>query len=164
MTGKPEAALDALRRAAAHPEAGRCDLEPYLQLVEPFSDPPAPQEWGAGAPQLRQLLGAARTSDHFRRLGKAQEVLAAIDRPVVWRAEELQTAARLVSAYLYVSSEDDAWLFFKAMALARFAAMNAGHEKMPSFGHNLPIPGATFDKIVLPGLAYSAAEWLRARM
>jgi hypothetical protein len=153
MAGRVPEALAILRRGVDCFPDGPCDLNPYLEIATPFSAPPKPEEWADDKPWLCQLVGAALAADHHRRSGEHFAALVAIDRPIVWRAAEIQTSARLASAYLMTAPSNGAERFFRAMAIERFAAIHRESETIKLAREYLPIPGAILDAVTLSDLA-----------
>ncbi len=121
---------------------------------------PAPADWGPHQPVVRQLLGAILTADRALVAGDAAAARAALERPVVWREVEVQSAARLAAAHLETRAVTPAERFAKRVGLAFFRdAMN----RQPGIRRELFLPGLTWEAARLVELDARAAAWLDDR-
>jgi hypothetical protein len=137
-------------------EAGRyftCRLDACLELVEPMPDPLPAEWWNAGASHVRQLRGAIATADRLLAAGSPQAALEVMRRREVTRIRELQSAARLATAWLAIDPHRTGDCFDKAIALARFVALTAKQL------FDLPIQEA-FRPEQLTAIAGRAEQWL----
>ena len=152
--GDRQGALAAWR--AGMRRLGACQLEECLPLAIPLPARLQPKHWGPGQPVVRQLMGAVHVADQALARGDVEGALAAIDRPVVWRASELQSSARLAEAHLR-SVRASSW-FHAALALARFLSLHAGDSF--SRWRELPFPEATWEPSRLDELSRRCSAWL----
>ncbi len=157
--GRTENALETFRLALDDVDGGgQCSILPLYHLARPMEDPPRPEEWGPAEPFGRQLLGAVRTADAALRAGEAEAARRAIDHPIVWREEELQSAARLASVYLDTPAVKPGERFRKRLALAFFR--HVWSRKEVFLRHELPLPEVRWDALRLEDLARRSARWL----
>ncbi len=138
--GDVEEARRAFEAGLEAQEYGLCNLNPLIDLTRPMADPAAEQ--GTDQPVIRQLLSAIRLADSALAAGEAEAAAAALERPVVWREVEVQSAARLAAAWLEILTPAPGDRFRKRVALAFFR-------------HALAQEGADRHEILLPGLAWS---------
>ncbi len=99
-TGDAEAAAAAFEQGLDHKPYGMCNMRPLIELTRPMPETPVPGDWSPDQPLVRQLVGAIRTADRALAAGDAGAARAALERPVLWRAVEVQSAARLAVAHL----------------------------------------------------------------
>ncbi|MCP4655416.1 MAG: hypothetical protein GY856_08355, partial [bacterium] len=143
-------------------DEGTCFLHPLVELVRPMSDPPEPEEWGPDQPLVRQIAGAIRTADRALSADDPEAALAALDRPPLWRALEVQSAARLAEAWLRVpvaagSPGVAAERFRKRLGLALFCHL---YENGPPVYRGLDLPGLGWESSRLAEIARRAHAWL----
>ncbi|MCP3962846.1 MAG: hypothetical protein GY719_33830 [bacterium] len=154
--GRREQALATFERAAAF-ERSDCRLQRLIDLTRPMSDPPEPHEWSSDQPLVRQILGVILVADRALAEGDAAAALAALDRPPVWHAAEVQSAARLAAAYLQTTTSNAGERFRKRLALAFYRHLYRGRER--AFREML-FPGVTWDDARLAEVDESAGAWL----
>lgn len=132
-----------------------CRLDACLELIEPIPELLPAEWWNTGASIIRQLRVVIAKADALLATGDARGALAVLRRRAVTRTGEIQSHARLASAWLAIDAETSAEQFDKAIALARFAVLAERHKR------DLPIPTA-WDNAIVAALAARAAEWLAA--
>ena len=153
--GRIKEALSAFKKGLKVP--GRCALEPLVDLTRPMSDPPRAKDWAPHQPLVRQLLGAIRTADSALDAGDPEAARAALDRAALWRADELQSSARLARAWLGISAQDPRACFRKRLALARFLHL---HQERGFPWPAIEMPGLSWGAERLARVAERAAAWL----
>jgi hypothetical protein len=131
----------------------RCRLEACLELIEPMPAPLPAAWWNGKAPVVRQLRGMLATADAQLADGSADGALAVMRRRIVFRCGEVQTMARLATAWLGIDVQSPASRFDKAIALSRFVAVADRRTR------NLPIAGAWGDERIAAAVA-DAEAWL----
>lgn len=99
------------------------DMNPFADVLQTAPRPPidAPQ------PLARAFLQHLVWGDHLVHSGRYAEAVEILDRPVVWRRFELQSRARLVTAWLELGAEplDPALRWRRMVALAAFVEMRS---------------------------------------
>ncbi len=158
--GETREAAAAFAKGLEHQHYGLCNLRSLVHLTRPMPEVPAPADWGPRQPVVRQLLGAVRTADRALAAGDAGAARVALERPVVWREAEVQSAARLAAAHLETRAVTPAERFAKRVGLAFFRdAMN----RPPEIRRELFLPGLTWDAERLAELDARAGAWLDDR-
>jgi len=151
---RPAEALAAFEKGAAYED--RCFFDSLIDLVRPFSDPPAPEEWGPDQPLVRQVVGAMRVADRALAAGELEAARAALDRSAIYRAKELFSTARLADVYLRIRvAPSDR--FRKRQALALYCYVYSGEEIGP---RKLDVLGLGWEKSRLKEIAERAHAWL----
>jgi hypothetical protein len=135
---------------------GSCKLRELLDLAVSL---PESEAAFADSSAIMQLRMAVRSADACLSRGDVEGARAAIDRPVVWRAEEVQSLSRLAEAYLQWEPTDGAWQFRKALALARF--LDAERSDVP-IRKELIFPGVMWPATRLADVEKRAQAWLDA--
>jgi hypothetical protein len=139
-------------RAHDRVEPLSCRLDECLEIIEPLPDPIEP--WSApGAPFVHQLRAAIAGADDALSRGDARGTVQVLRRRSVTRSGEVQSLARMASAWLAIAPVDDHERFDKLLMLARFLAV--ADERL----RDLPIEGA-WDRARIDDLVSEAARWL----
>ncbi len=153
--GRPEKALTVFEKGKDY-ERGPCKLEPLIELTTPVSEVSEASGWNPDESLMRQFIGAIRTSDQALAAGEPSVVRGVLERPVVWREEELQSAARLVAAYLEMATATPSERFRKRHALAFYCYLRAGSYRKKE----ILLPGLSWDESRLARLESRARAWL----
>ncbi len=111
--GQPAEALAVLERADR--EMSLCGLPALIELARLLSGPSGSEEPGRSG--VCQLVTMIRQADRALEAGDDEAARAALERPLLWQACELQSAARLAEIYLRNPEADR---FRKRQALAFF--------------------------------------------
>jgi hypothetical protein len=153
--GTPDRAREVWKAGTAHDLRDSilgCRLDACLELVEPLPDPLPVEWWDSRTSLVRQLRGAIAASDALMAEGDVRGALRILRCRAVTRTGEVQTGARLASAWL-AAGDEPAERFDKAIALSRFVALAERR------GLDLPIQGA-WDGSRIAAVAALAAAWL----
>jgi tetratricopeptide (TPR) repeat protein len=156
--GRPEEAAAAFR--AAPPLEHGCALAPLIALAQAMAESPAVEEWGPDQPLARQVVGAIQTADRALAAGDLEAARKALVRRAIWKACELQSAARLAELYLRTPDEGlaAAERFRKRLALAFFCHLRKGKELFVR--QDLDLPGLAWERARIEELAGRAQSWL----
>ena len=149
-------------RAHAAWEAGRphdrddgfaCRLDGCLDLVEPHPGS-LPDAWSSPKESpVRQLRAAIVAADRAMEAADVPRAVEVLRRRIVTCTGELQSSARLASAWLATEPADDHERFDKALALARFVAVAQGRVR------DLPIDVA-WSSARVEAIVAEAEQWL----
>jgi hypothetical protein len=120
--GDPEAACEAWRAGLVHD--GECDLDSLQELADAMRSREVSADPGAGGSLAARLAAVIRFADLALSRGDDVEVIAALDRPWVRRAEDIQSTLRLAEAYLRHEGSDAAYRFDKRLCLATLCSMH----------------------------------------
>jgi hypothetical protein len=156
LAGETEKAREVFQEGVEE-EHWRCRMASLHHLTQPMADPPRPEEWDSTQPVVCQLLGAIRTADAALSAGDVEAARQAIDRPIVWQTEELQSVARLAGVYLDTVAESPRQRFRKRLALACFLYV-WNPERYERY--ELPLPELRWDASRLEDLAERSSRWL----
>ncbi len=159
--GRPEEAMAVFAKGRLRDE-GDCVFDPLIAVGRPMSEPPEPSEWDSEQPLMRQLVGAIRVIDRALASGDLAVAVAAVERPAIWRASEVQSAARLAELYLRLPAAAGSPApalprFRKRLALAFFCDVL---EYRRVRRRELDFPGLGWEESRLEEIAGRARDWL----
>jgi hypothetical protein len=146
---RPAEALAVLERAGG--ELSLCGVAALTQLARLLSGPPSLEEPGLSG--VCRLVTMIRQFDRDLAAGDHEAARAALERPLLWQAGELQSAARLAEIYLLKPETD---LFRKRQALAFFRHVYDPGNESP----DLALSGLAWEASRLEEVAERARVWL----
>lgn len=146
---QPAEALAVLERAGGG--LSLCGVAALSQLARLLSGPPSLEEPGLSG--VCRLVTMIRQVDRDLAAGDHEAARAALERPLLWQAGELQSAARLAEIYLLKPETD---LFRKRQALAFFRHVYDPGNESP----DLALPGLAWEASRLEEVAERARVWL----
>lgn len=156
-TGYWDIGVGHLRRSGAMPSPA-CHVRTVVAMLDALDGSPAPEDVVDDATYVSaQTGGVVRrilAADRCLEAGDSAGAIAALDHALMWRAEELQSAARLAAAYLESPVES----FAKWLALAALGGIR--HALSGGDAHDLPLGERTWEKYRLDELERRAGEWL----
>ncbi len=155
-TGRWERGAHLLREASWIP--GRCNLGGPLGLIDVIRGDPTPDDIRDGAAfhlvRTGQLVRSLRAATEHLAAGEVAAAVADLDHALVWRADELQSTARLTEACLGVEGDGFArWLGVAALGGAR-------HRYTHREARNLPMPEGAWGTEKLDEVEARATGWL----
>jgi len=155
-TGRWERAANLIREASEG--KGRCNLLGALGLVNVLRGDAAPDAIRDGISfhlvRTGKLVRSLRAASDLLAAGEYAAAAAALDQAVVWRADELQTTARLTEAWLGVDGSGfRKWLGVAALGGAR-------HRYAHREARNLPLPEGVWGSEKLDEVEKRAEGWL----
>lgn len=158
MMDQPEKAMVEFSLCLTYADEGPCDPEELMALCKPFEGDTIP--WNPECAVLRDWLRCVVAADEALARDDVTAARQAIDMPIVWDANEVQSFARLVKTFLDegeggANSIDP---FHQALALATFCDLAEGRNTMVR--REVPLPRATWDNEKLGNIAQRAREWL----
>lgn len=127
---------------------GRCRLSELLEMMRPV---PA-----GSRSRIHELRAALEEADGCLLRGDLFGARAAIDRRNVWCSGEVHSLACLAEVELRTEPDTDAGRFRKALALARFLAVQ---RRSPTSRRELPMPGTSWTAERLQDIEARAAAW-----
>lgn len=157
---QPERAMELLEDGQE--KEGSCFYHRLLDLARPLPEPLPDELWDGEQPPLRQLMGAVCTADRRLAAGDVRGAIDAIDRRVVWRYREPQSAARLAMAYLRLAEDGPAQRFRKGLALSLYIEVHRDLLRQPA--RAVPLPRHTLEDGRLAAVSEEAREWLAANL
>jgi hypothetical protein len=146
-TGQLDRAREMLAEARGYP--GPCDLAGLTDLLAP--------EEGSARP-LARASAALRAADACLSRGDVAGARAAMDLDLLWVTGEVQILARRAELALRTAAEGRRARFDKTLVLARF--FDAHAQTRPGDRHEVPFPGAIWDRARLDEVAARAKAWL----
>ncbi|MEE8523238.1 MAG: hypothetical protein V3T72_04845 [Thermoanaerobaculia bacterium] len=156
-TGEAEEALAVFEKALEFEEYGICDLDPLVHLARPMAAAPEASEWDVDQPVVRQLLGSVKTADRALERGDPEAALEVLERPLIWRTVEVQSAARLAAAHLDAGGGNPVARYRRRLALAFF--LDAFHREAGE-RREILLPDLSWDRERLLELEMRARDWL----
>ncbi len=154
--GRDREALVAFDEADQH--QGSCELEPLIDLTRPMPSTFEAESWGPDQPVIRQLIGAIRSADEAFAAGDLEQTRRILERPSIWRAQELQSSARRARLWLATATTSPRERHTKRRALAQFFFLqNLGRQSMR---HQILRADLSWDTDRLAALAERAEAWL----
>ncbi len=158
-SGEAGEALAAFEKSLEYEKYGICDLDPLVHLAQPMAESPEPEEWAVDKPVMRQLLGALRTADQALERGDPEAALEVLERPLIWRTVEVQSAARLAAAHLELDDSRPAGRYRQRLALAFFLDV---HHRDTGERREILLPDLSWERERLDELEERVTAWLDA--
>ncbi|HRI67819.1 MAG TPA: hypothetical protein PK156_26460 [Polyangium sp.] len=157
MMDEPEKAIAEFTSCMKYAE-GPCDPEELMALCKPLEGDTTPwqPEWTVLRDWLRQLV----TADEAFARSDVRAARQAIDTPIIWDANEVQSFARLAKAFLDESEVGAESIdpFHQALAMATYCDLARARNTMTR--REVRLPRATWDDEKLNDIAQRARQWL----
>ena len=141
-------------------EGRGCELAGWLNLSEALEIGQLSPEIDEKAPLVNQLVSAILAADEAFGRGDLEAATRALDRPIVWRAFEVQSLARLAEVRLSLGRSGPVEDQRTALALTRFLKVRG--EEDTGYKNDLPLLERRWSEDRLKKLEERAEAWLSA--
>ncbi len=157
MLGQPELAMAEFASCMTYTE-GPCDPEELMALCKPLEGDTTP--WKPEWVVLRKWLRHVVTADEAFARADVRAAREAIDVPIVWDAQEVQSMARLAEALLRESEVGNSTTdpFHQALAMATLCDLAEARQTMTR--REVPLPRAMWEGEKLGNIVQRARRWL----
>ena len=145
-------------KASQRQGSGICNMEPYINLAKPLSDPLRAEDWDEKAPLVRRVMGAIKTANVSLYHKNPEIAVIVVGTPLFWYLREYQSLARLARAWMMLTPSRASEKLQKLIALAAFRMVHS--VKNPEDRLDIPVPGCTLTQDEADELYEQAGAWL----